>query len=96
MDGRRDTHKLAKARAHSCLESLHKTEWKTRLLLAFCLQAAAPDLLEKRKGNGGTPLLAAAAYGHTEIVKALLAAGASPTARRKDGVAPLHLVRPQL
>jgi ankyrin repeat protein len=41
--------------------------------------------VDARDGTGATPLIRAAWNGHAEAVKALLAAGADPSARMQDG-----------
>ncbi|MEU6271004.1 ankyrin repeat domain-containing protein [Streptomyces populi] len=47
--------------------------------------AALPDTESSGPGSEGTPLCAAACWGHTETVRELLAHGADPTLREDDG-----------
>lgn len=44
-------------------------------------------------GHGFTPLHRAAVYGHVETPKVLLARGAKPDARDKEGQTPLDLAK---
>ena len=46
---------------------------------------AAPDTESRGTGAEGTPLCAAACWGHTEAVRALLAHGADPNLREDHG-----------
>ncbi|UZD23285.1 ankyrin repeat domain-containing protein [Algoriphagus halophytocola] len=51
---------------------------------------AGTDINSKEPFNGSTPLVSAATFGKTEIVKALLAAGADISIGNNDGSTPLH------
>lgn len=53
-----------------------------RLLLTA---GAAPNIESSGVGAEGTPLCAAACWGHTETVRVLLAYGADPNLREDDG-----------
>ena len=48
-------------------------------------------LLDLQDNNGASPLFAACQEGHTEVVRALLSAGAKIDLRRSGGMAPLHV-----
>ena len=51
---------------------------------------ADPALLSKGDENGYSPIHAAAAYGHKELMQWLVGAGADVHARDSDGDTPLH------
>lgn len=50
-----------------------------------------PALLEAQSGDGFSPLGLAAFFGHSEIVKLLLARGADPKRQSKTGASPIGL-----
>ena len=66
-------------------------------IVRYVLQGAAPAVAAVQgqvnlvTEDGRTPLHMAAAKGHTEVVKLLLAKGAQPDVKAKDGSTPLHL-----
>lgn len=51
---------------------------------------AGTDLNGKEPFSGSTPLVSAATFGHTEIAKMLIDAGADLTIANNDGTTPLH------
>lgn len=51
--------------------------------------AAGSNLNEQEPMGGGTPLIAAAAFGQTEVAKALIKGGANLNARNNDGATAL-------
>ena len=55
------------------------------------LDAGASTEVTARNGQGNTPLHAAVAGRHPDVVEALLAAQANPNARELRGLTPLHL-----
>ena len=52
--------------------------------------AAGTDINEKEPFNASTPLISAAVFGKTEIVKTLLDAGADTSLKNNDGATALH------
>ena len=61
---------------------------KVSSLLVTSGGALLVDLQDK---NGVAPLLAACVYGHTEVVSALISAGAKVNLQEKDGLSPLYV-----
>ncbi|CAM5410026.1 hypothetical protein SHIRM173S_04644 [Streptomyces hirsutus] len=56
-----------------------------REIVALLLEAGASPDVESRDETDGTPLCAAAAWGHADVVRHLLAQGAGPGLREDDG-----------
>jgi hypothetical protein len=65
--------------------SLQQAAFRGDLATVDRLLAAGADPNERGRGIDGTPLIAAAAFGHVEIVKRLLAKGADVHARDRHG-----------
>ncbi|WP_199180285.1 ankyrin repeat domain-containing protein [Verrucosispora sp. ts21] len=58
---------------------------RTSVAVRILLAAGADPNVESGRGDEGTPLTAAAAWGHDDVVRELLAQGADPNLREDHG-----------
>lgn len=73
-----------------CTNSIHAAVISGDLKSVKELIASGTDINQKEPASGSSPLLTAALFGHTEIARALLEAGAEINFRNNDGSTALH------
>jgi len=73
-----------------CTNSIHAAVISGDLKSVKELIASGADINQKEPASGSSPLLTAALFGHTEIARALLDAGAEINFRNNDGSTALH------